>query len=307
MKRRSRASFTRILLVSMALAATHQASDAFSFTTMSPRILTNSRVSRALLSRRGSSARNDRTMLFSTAAPERVATSKARTRRGEKTASPQEEAEVIPNNMPDALNRFFFGPDHGPTCVVGMLAFMSAWRLSLAPVTPLDFASFAGMALFWCFQEHFIHEKLLHSDYDWMGKEIHENHHAKPFFNISIDPAWLMIAWLSTAHVLFRAALPLPLALSATLGYATFGLFYEWAHYIVHTRVKPPNAFWKRVRDNHIRHHLVDDRFWLSFTLPLVDDIFGTNPSVEEVKREHAQMRSGGSRMEPRPRRSVVE
>jgi hypothetical protein len=54
--------------------------------------------------------------------------------------------------------------------------------------------------------------------------------------------------------------------------------------------VKPPNAFWKRVRDNHIRHHLVDDRYWLSFTLPLVDDIFGTNPSVDDVKRKQARL-----------------
>ena len=103
-----------------------------------------------------------------------------------------------------------------------------------------------------------------------------------------------MVSWLGAAHVLLRLVLPLPLALSATLGYASAGLFYEWAHYIVHTRVKPPNAFWKRVRDNHIRHHLVDDRYWLSFTLPIVDDIFGTNPSVEDVKRQHAKLAQSG-------------
>lgn len=131
-----------------------------------------------------------------------------------------------------------------------------------------------------------------------MGKEIHESHHQKPYFNISIDPAWLMVAWLATAHALMRVILPLPLALSATLGYASAGLVYEWAHYIVHTRVKPPNAFWKRVRDNHVRHHLVDDRYWLSFTLPMVDDLFGTNPSLAQVKREQAMDRrsSGGRR-----------
>lgn len=248
---------------------------AFAFTTVSPRLLSRVHAFRS----------PGRTRLSSTAAPERVAPTT-------KVATPATIAqEAIPNNMQDALNRFFLGPDHGPICVLGMLAFMSAWRLSLAAVTPVDIATFAGMALFWCFQEHFIHEKLLHSNYNWMGKEIHENHHAKPYFNVSIDPAWLMIAWLSTAHVLFRVALPsLPLALSATLGYASAGLVYEWAHYIVHTRVKPPNAFWKRVRDNHIRHHLVDDRYWLSFTLPLVDDIFGTNPSVDDVKREQARL-----------------
>lgn len=288
MKRTSkRLSVGAFAALAALLVGTSTQSEAFAFTTLSPRLLSRNSISRALsprkvLTRRsGPSRSKDRTctLLFSTAAPERVVT------KTEQQVATQQE-EDIPNNMPDALNRFFLGPDRGPVCVLGMLAFISAWRLSIAAITSVDLAALVGMVLFWCFQEHFIHEKLLHSTRNWMGKEIHQNHHAKPYFNISIDPAWLMISWLATAHALFRFALPLPLALSATLGYASAGLFYEWAHFFVHTRVRPPNAFWKQVRDNHIRHHLVDDRYWLSFTLPIVDDIFGTNPSVEDVKRD---------------------
>jgi hypothetical protein len=189
--------------------------------------------------------------------------------------------------MSEAVHRFFLGPDHGPVFVLGMLTLLSAWRLAF-PVTLLDIVAFAGMTVFWWIQEHVFHGKLLHSCRDWMGKEIHASHHAKPYFHISIDPAYLMVGWLVGAHVLLRLALPLPLALSATLGYAISGLFYEWAHFIVHTRVRPPNVFFKHVRDNHIKHHLVDDRYWLSFTAPLVDDLFGTNPQVADVKREKA-------------------
>lgn len=218
------------------------------------------------------------TSLFSTAAPERVATRK-------KVAT----EEHVPTNMSEAVNRFFLGPDHGPLCVLGILALLSAWRLAF-PVTTLDIVVFAGMIIFWWIQEHVFHGKLLHSDKDWMGKKIHATHHAKPYFHISIDPAYLMVGWLLGAHGLLRLLLPLPLCLSATLGYAMAGLFYEWAHFIVHTRVKPPNAYWKRVRKNHIKHHLVDDRYWLSFTVPLVDDAFGTNPPVAEVKREQARI-----------------
>jgi hypothetical protein len=173
--------------------------------------------------------------------------------------------------------------------VLGILALLSAWRLAF-PVIALDIVAFASMIVFWWIQEHVFHGKLLHSDKDWMGKEIHATHHAKPYFHISIDPAYLMVGWLVGAHGLLRLLLPLPLCLSATLGYAMAGLFYEWAHFIVHTRVQPPNAYWKRVRKNHIKHHLVDDRYWLSFTVPLVDDAFGTNPPVAEVKREQARI-----------------
>lgn len=291
-------------------AALHRI-DALAFSSVSSRIHSQQRLSRAL-ARPRFTRREKRTLLRSTAAPERVSTTTRTTDESTMTtqlvitnnmpdalttttdksttthASTTTTQLVIPNNMPDALNRFFLGPNKGPIGVVGMLFFMTAWRLSLSPLTPLDAALFGGMALFWCIQEHVIHDKLLHSQFAWMGRDIHEAHHEKPYFNISIDPAWLMIAWLSVAHALFRFLLPLSSSLSATLGYASFGLLYEWAHYIVHTRVKPPNAFWKRVRDNHIKHHLVDDRYWLSFTLPMVDDLFGTNPSVHEVKREHA-------------------
>jgi len=295
-----------VIIGATLLAGVSRYADALAFSSVSSRLQSRS-ISRALISRKllpgrpqGVSSRSSQTHLSSTAAPERVSTET-------KPITTTTTQEAIPNNMLDALNRFFLGPDRGPISVVGMLSFLSTWRLFL-PFTSLDLAAFGGMALFWCFQEHIIHEKLLHSEQDWMGKEIHHNHHLKPYFNISIDPAWLMIAWLATAHVVFRLLFPLPLALSATLGYASAGLFYEWSHYIVHTRVKPPNAFWKRVRDNHIRHHLVDDRYWLSFTLPIVDDIFGTNPSVEDVKREQARGGPGGqSRTRSSATRRLIE
>lgn len=263
-------------------------SDALAFSSVSSRIHSQQRISRALSSPRSARRREKHTLLWSTAAPERVSTTTTMNDESTTTTdTPTILQEVIPKTMPDALHRFFLGPDKGPICVVGMLIFMTSWRLSLAALTPLDAALFGGMALVWCIQEHVIHNKLLHSQYAWMGRDIHEAHHQKPYFNISIDPAWLMISWLSTAHVLFRMVLPLSSSLSATLGYASFGLLYEWSHYIVHTRVQPPNAFWKTVRDNHIRHHLVDDRYWLSFTLPWVDNLFGTNPCVNDVKKEH--------------------
>ena len=95
-----------------------------------------------------------------------------------------------------------------------------------------------------------------------------------------------MLGWLLTAHLLFRWMLPLPLALSATLGYAGAGLFYEWSHFIVHTRVRFSSAYWKNMKDHHIRHHLVDSNYWLGFSVPAIDSLFGTNPNVQEIKRQ---------------------
>jgi len=199
-------------------------------------------------------------------------------------AADSDMLEEVPKKMPDALNRFFLGPDQGPICVVGVLTVFSAWRLVIQPtIGTTDALAFAASIMLWWLQEHIMHEKLLHSDFDWVGKKIHQDHHDKPYFHISIDRFELILGWLAAAHGVLRLLLPLNLALSATIGYACAGLMYEWAHYLAHTRVKPANEFWKRVKDNHVKHHLVDNRYWFGFSLPAIDDWFGTNPPLHQI------------------------
>ena len=150
----------------------------------------------------------------------------------------------------------------------------------------LDVVLFVATVTFWSFQEHFLHEKVLHSKIDWIGKDIHQSHHEKPFYHISIEPAPLLLGWLFLAHVLLRAILPLPLALTATVAYSSSGLFYVWAHFIVHTKVRFRSNFWRRVKENHMRHHMVSDEYWFAFSMPSMDDLFNTNPPVRQVKRQ---------------------
>ena len=70
----------------------------------------------------------------------------------------------------------------------------------------------------------------------------------------------------------------------------------------MHTKVKPPSTqqqqqqsskviqilsrLFSQMRDNHVRHHRVDDRYWYAFSVPAMDDLFDTNPSVKDVRRE---------------------
>ena len=115
-----------------------------------------------------------------------------------------------------------------------------------------------------------------------------------------IDPPALLLGWLFAAHFIGKSFLPWHLCLTATIGYAIAGLFYEWSHYIVHTRVKAPvlsqtnplfepisngaSRIFTLMRNNHIRHHRVDDRHWFAFSIPGMDDIFGTNPEIKQSK-----------------------
>lgn len=207
--------------------------------------------------------------------------------------------ETVPTTMNEAIETFFFSGDLGPLWVVLLIAGLSVWRLELlameivtqstAPVDLLktlveNLGLFAATIGFWSLQEHFLHQRLLHSPVDWFGKRIHEEHHEKPYYHVSIEPAPMLLAWMGIAHLAFRAILPLPLALTATLAYYGAGLFYVWSHYIVHTKVRLESSFWKTVKKNHMRHHLVSDEYWFAFSLPQVDDVFRTNPRVQDVQ-----------------------
>jgi hypothetical protein len=203
--------------------------------------------------------------------------------------------EDVPKNMPDAIRVFFFS--RGPLVIAITLVNILFYRFStLGPIGVPDVIVFVGSIVFWWFQEHFLHGKLLHSKFDWYGKRIHKDHHKKPYFHISVDPVGLMLGWLATAHLIFRLIFPVPIAISATLGYAGAGLFYEWSHFIVHTKVKPRSRFWKQMRDNHIRHHCVDENYWLAFSLPAIDDIFGTNLPIREVREKNKKVQVGANR-----------
>lgn len=212
-------------------------------------------------------------------------------RRSRPSAAEAVDVDRIPTTLREALRIFLFGPKRGPLVVIVCTISAALWRLCPAlneniGINLVDMALFSAAIIFWWFQEHAMHLHLLHSKFDWIGKAIHEAHHAKPYHHISIDPPGLMIGWLLAVHISLRLFLPLPLAVSATLGYSCAGLFYEWAHYIAHTKVRfAPNSYWQRMKDHHIRHHLVDSNSWLGFSLPAVDDLFGTNPTVQQVRQ----------------------
>lgn len=198
-------------------------------------------------------------------------------------------SEAVPNTLSRAFQTFFLDEYNGPRACAALILGMAAWRWSLpVPFSFMDVGTSLLMILFWWIQEHWMHLHLLHSERDWYGKQVHQDHHEKPYYHVSIDPAPLMIGWLCVVHCFTRVLLPLPLALSATIGYSSAGLFYEWSHFIVHTRV-PFRSYWKRMKDHHVRHHLVDDHNWLGFSVPAIDTLFGTNPDPLQVKRSKKQ------------------
>mmetsp|Transcript_50756 Transcript_50756/g.51163 ORF Transcript_50756/g.51163 Transcript_50756/m.51163 type:complete len:95 (+) Transcript_50756:549-833(+) len=73
-------------------------------------------------------------------------------------------------------------------------------------------------------------------------------------------------------------------------GYTTVGMVYEWTHYIVHTRFVQSSKFFRRMKNHHQKHHVLNSKYWLGFSLIQMDDLFGTNPSVAEAKKQEKQV-----------------
>ncbi|CAM9274340.1 unnamed protein product [Chrysoparadoxa australica] len=130
----------------------------------------------------------------------------------------------------------------------------------------------------WAFQEWVMHKYLLHSKFEWFGRDIHEQHHALPYMHVCIDPPSLVAAWTAVAGSIIFMSLPQPQALTCLASYMGMGLMYEWVHFLVHTRVQPRTAIGRAWKRHHTLHHLKDDRFWLAFIFPWVDNLMGTVP-----------------------------
>lgn len=219
--------------------------------------------------------------------------------------------QIVPSTWIEALHHFFL-KEVGPLLVLLTISGFIYARFQLSSTTSLsitELSIFISSILFWSVQEYFIHRVLLHSPIEWIGKSIHAEHHDRYYFHISVDPPALLLGWLFTAHFVIKALVPqYHFCLSATIGYSLAGLAYEWSHFIVHTKVKPhivpinsssyqqlsfvERTFiqpimraYGKMRDNHIRHHLINDEYWYAFSVVEMDDLFGTNPNVKDAKR----------------------
>lgn len=202
----------------------------------------------------------------------------------------------IPRTLFQALKVFFGSIYHGPRIIAICLAGLVIGRRMLNTKFSLSEVGIAiSVVFFWCLQEHVLHQRLLHSETDWPGKRIHQEHHDRDYFHVSIDPALRMISWLSMAGIVLFCLMPTTeLAMTATIAYTSAGLWYEWTHFIVHTRVRfPKHSYFDICKTHHARHHLVSSDHWFAFSYPAVDNWWGTNPSsVKAVRKNKAIVRT---------------
>lgn len=190
---------------------------------------------------------------------------------------------AVPETGTDAARAFCAHPT--PRFIGGALCALAGARLAAGGAPgAAELLALAASAPVWWAQEWLIHDKLLHSRFDWFGERTHRWHHELPYYHACIDPLPLAAAWFGGllgavlgVGVGLLHALPLRGGLAFAFGYTAWGLAYELCHYLAHTKV-PLRGHLCSVRTHHMRHHVHSDEYWLAFTLPLIDDLAGTRP-----------------------------
>jgi hypothetical protein len=200
--------------------------------------------------------------------------------------------DVPDNNTFLGALRLFFTFSVPRILTVQFLVF-AIWRISLGTPSISDLGITLAIAIYWPFQEWFVHAIILHIKprtllgvyIDPFFARAHRYHHQHP---------WL----LETTFVPLKVILPLvpvnigfwylitpnwTLACSGIAVFTLATLGYEWIHYITHTAYRPKSAFLKSVYRNHHLHHFKNDAYWHSFTLPIIDKLMKTCPDVKGV------------------------
>jgi len=198
-------------------------------------------------------------------------------------ASPRTFAEAVPVFL-----------RHGsPRILVACESLAIAARIAVGGATARDALPLLGLLAYWPIQEWLIHVFILHAKpRRILGRTIdlrvprkHRAHHREPWrlellfipmhsFLYSI-PIVLGTWWLVTPT--------LPLALTGIAAHFALALHYEWVHFLVHTRVVPRNAYYRRLWRNHRRHHFKNEQYWFGVTMLGGDRLLGTAPDLATV------------------------
>lgn len=150
-----------------------------------------------------------------------------------------------------------------------------------------------GMMLYWPFQEWWMHRALLHLPPLRLGKwthemsfaRIHRLHHESPK---DIPLSFLPVPAVLVSLVAFSSVFYL---LTQSLAYMCTWMMvasistaiYEWVHYLTHTDYKPRGSYYRAIWKLHRWHHYKNEKYWFSFTVPWIDQVFKTGPHPKDV------------------------
>ncbi|BBY83528.1 sterol desaturase family protein [Mycolicibacterium pulveris] len=195
--------------------------------------------------------------------------------------------------LADARREFWTYPS--PWMIGATLAAAVVARIAVGDWQPTDAVVPAAMVALFPFFEWLVHVFILH----WRPKTLgpltvdpllareHRAHHRDPRAVALIFIPWKALLWvLPLAVAVALLAFPrLGMGLTFLVSIATFGLAYEWTHYLIHTDYKPKTRVYRAIWRNHRQHHFKNEHYWFTVTSSgTADRVLGTYPDPAKVE-----------------------
>jgi Fatty acid hydroxylase superfamily len=202
---------------------------------------------------------------------------------------------MVPSDTPTHLREALpvFLRHASPRLLLGAFAAAALGRIWLGGWSQWDLAPVAVIIVLWPLQEWLIHVFVLHAKPKQIGRFVfdgrvprkHRAHHRDPWnYEILFIPFHSFSYALPLVAALCYAFTPGPeLALTALASYLLLAIHYEAVHFLIHTRVAPRGAYYRRLWRNHRLHHFKNERHWFGVTRLEADRLLGTAPVAAEV------------------------
>jgi 4-hydroxysphinganine ceramide fatty acyl 2-hydroxylase len=115
---------------------------------------------------------------------------------------------------------------------------------------------------------------------------LHYDHHAEPGrLDLLFLPIWFLGPNLAITALSYALIFGW-----ATVGSAMFGVLlatfhYEWVHYVAHIPYQPRTRVGRWIKQYHLRHHFISEKFWFGVSNPSMDLIGRTFEGARDVER----------------------
>jgi Fatty acid hydroxylase superfamily len=200
-----------------------------------------------------------------------------------------------PGDTPDSLREAaaIFLRHGSPRVLLTALGATAAARIWFGAWSLWDLVPVAAVAAFWPVLEWLIHVFILHAKpiqigrftFDGRVPRKHRAHHRDPWNAELVFIPFHSFSYALPLVVLLCFALTptTQLALTALAVFLLGALHYEVVHFLIHTRVDPRGAYYRRLWRNHRLHHFKNERHWYGVTRLEADRLLRTAPEAAGV------------------------
>jgi 4-hydroxysphinganine ceramide fatty acyl 2-hydroxylase len=185
--------------------------------------------------------------------------------------------------------RTFFQHGSNLWLALGLAALMAGF---IAGVLPFSFHWVVIGALTFYVSEYGFHRFAFHagpSRFAFVRKlqnRLHYDHHTEPDrLDLLFLPIWFLVPNLAMTALGFAILFGWAIVGSAMFGVTLAIFHYEWVHYVAHIPYQPRTRFGRWVKQYHLRHHYISEKFWFGVSNPSMDFVGGTYKAAREVAR----------------------